>query len=127
MLESRKQPRVPQQFSVQLTSVRDPLLCELVSVENLSPRGARIVTERPWEPGSHVEIRSPHGDQQARARIVYCQTISERIFGVGLNFLSQTSEWEARRALSTETGLSPSPSSPVDVEPPSDRYDPDHE
>ena len=116
-VECRKQPRVTQRFSVWISSVRDPLLNELVFVENLSTRGARIMTEQPWELGSHIEIMSRMGAPQARARIVYCQPVGERTFGVGLNFLSQTKEWEAR-APSAKTTRTHVQASQVDAGPP---------
>jgi len=49
MHEGRKQPRTPDEFPVQLSAVRDPVLTELARVENLSPKGVRLTTEGPWE------------------------------------------------------------------------------
>lgn len=95
-LEGRTQSRIPQRFLVQISPVHDPLLAELVSVENLSSRGARITSQRPWELGCHVDLKSRVGELHARARIVYCQAIGSKTFAVGLNFRAQTSEWEAR-------------------------------
>ena len=100
LLEGRKHPRVRQRFLIQISSVHAPV-DELVSVENLSPCGARITTERSWELGSHVDLKSRVGERQARARIVYCQALCAKTFAVGLDFLTQTSAWEARRNPST--------------------------
>ena len=42
MHEGRKQPRTPDEFPVQLSAVRDPVLTELARVEKLSPKGVRL-------------------------------------------------------------------------------------
>ena len=88
--EGRKQPRTPERFLIQISAVHDPCLTDLASVENLSPRGARVTTERPWELGSHVDVKSRAPELMARARVVYCQPVSAKTFAVGLNFLMQT-------------------------------------
>lgn len=89
--EGRKQGRVlPERMLVQISAVHDPLLEELAPVENLSPRGARIQTERPWERGSHVDLKSRGGRLAARARVAYCEVIGPKTFAVGLDFLQIT-------------------------------------
>lgn len=87
LLEGRKERRVPERMLVQISAVHDPRLEELASIENLSPRGARIKTERSWEHGCHVDVMANPGDLRARARVVYCQAIGPKMFVVGLNFL----------------------------------------
>ena len=94
MLEGRKQPRTPERLLVQISSVHDPRLAELTSVENVGSHGARVTTERSWEPGSHVAMKSTTGELLARARVVYCQVIGPRAFAVGLDLLTQTSAWD---------------------------------
>jgi hypothetical protein len=94
-LEGRKHARTPERFLVQISSVHDPLLEELVSIENVSLRGARVTAERTWEPGLHVELNSRTDKLQGRARVVYCQVIGPKTFAVGLNFLSPTTELRA--------------------------------
>lgn len=89
LLEGRKHPRTPERFLVQVSSVRDPLLTELASVENQSAYGVRLATERPWELGSHVDVKATMGNLNARARVVYCQALGPKKFVVGLNILSR--------------------------------------
>ena len=95
LLEGRKEQRVPERILVQVSAVHDPLVEELAPVENLSFRGARIKTERPWELGSHVDLKAQPGDLKARARVVYCQAAGLKTFAVGLNFL-QTNGADSR-------------------------------
>jgi hypothetical protein len=96
MLEGRKHPRTPERLMVQISALHDPRLAELTSVENVSSHGARVTTERPWELGAHVAMKSATGELMARARVVYCQAIGPRAFAVGLDILTQTSAWDAR-------------------------------
>ena len=102
MLEGRKQSRVSERFLVQITSVLDPHLDELASVENLSLRGAQIKTARSWELGSHVDLKAHPGELKARARVVYCQAAGPKTFLVGLDFL-QTNQAETQTNASQET------------------------
>ena len=92
-LEGRQHKRIPERFLVQILAVRDSLLTEIATVENVSSHGTRLATERVWEPGSHVILkRSSTDNPWARARVVYCQVKGSEEFAVGLNFLGQTSD-----------------------------------
>jgi hypothetical protein len=89
LLEGRKHKRNGERLLVQMSSVRDPLVDELASVENQSPNEVQLVTERSWEPGSHVDMKTAVGNLQARARVVYCKAVGPKKFIVGLNILSR--------------------------------------
>lgn len=92
LLEGRRHPRNWERFLVQVSSVLDPLLTELASVENQSTYGMQLATERSWEPGSHVEVKAVAGSLKARARVVYCNGLGPKKFVVGLNILSRDGE-----------------------------------
>jgi len=66
---------------MQVSTVHDPFLTNLASVENLSPRGARVTSGRSWELGSHVhvDVKSRAVELTARARVVYCQAAGKNI------------------------------------------------
>ena len=57
LLKGRRQARVPERMLVQISAVRDRRLEELAPVEGPNPRGVRIKTQRPWEPGCHVDLK----------------------------------------------------------------------
>lgn len=61
-------------------------------VENQSPSGVQLATERSWESGLHVHVKSVAGDLTARARVVYCKALGPKKFIVGLNILSRDSD-----------------------------------
>jgi len=96
MLEGRKHPRTRERFLVQISALHDPRLAELVSVENISSHGVRVTMKRPWELGSHVEMKLATGASMARARVVYCQAVGANAFAVGLDILTQTNAWDTR-------------------------------
>jgi PilZ domain len=98
-MDARRHPRTPERFLVQISAVHAPLDGELASVENISSHGMRVATERSWELGSHVDLKSPTGNTWARARVVYCLPHSPKGFAAGLDFLTQTSEWDTRSEL----------------------------
>jgi len=89
LFDGCKQSRSGERFLVLLTSVYDPLLTELASVEDLGPQGVRLATEQSWELGLHVDVKSVAGDLNARARVVYCTALGPKKFVVGLNILSR--------------------------------------
>ena len=93
MLEGRKHERHYIKILVQLSSMDEPLVSELASIENVSLQGVRVKTERTWNPGSLVLVKSSGGELWARARAVYCQPVSPRGFAVGLDFFFRTVEW----------------------------------
>lgn len=79
-------------FFVQVSSVRDPSITEIASVENQSPSGLQLATARPWELGLHVDVESIAGNLgnlNVRTRVVYCKVLGPGRFVVGLNILSR--------------------------------------
>jgi hypothetical protein len=87
LIEGRQQSRTPERFLVHVSSVRDPLLSELASVENVSSKGLRLSTESSWELGSRVDVKAIVGELQGRARVMYCTALGPNQFAVGLNLL----------------------------------------
>jgi hypothetical protein len=62
----------------------------------VSPRGARVVTEREWQPGARLLLVSLQDEVQSEARIVYCERVAEYRFAVGLE-LSARVQWAKTR------------------------------
>ena len=96
MLEGRKEPRTSERLAVQVSSLEEPFVSELASIENVGPHGARVTTARSWTKGTRVLVKSSSGALWARARVVYCQAIGPKSFAVGLEFLARTGEWIMR-------------------------------
>ena len=88
MLERRNRPRIAMRLVVNMFALHAAGLTDLASTENLSIRGARVVTKYTWELGSHLVINAISGDMSTRARVVYCHPVAKK-FAVGLDFLTQ--------------------------------------
>jgi hypothetical protein len=89
LLDGRKHPRHLERLLVQVSSVLDPLVTGLASVENQSLNGVQLATERSLEAGSHVDVKAVAGFLNVRARVVYCNALGPKKFVVGLNILSR--------------------------------------
>ena len=57
--------------------------------ENISSRGARIVTESKLEPGGTIEIHSRYYGFQLYGRVVYCQPLFGGKFAAGVEMQTQ--------------------------------------
>ena len=89
-MEGRREKRNSARLQVLVSNLAQPWLTEQVSTENITSYGMRVQTERPWEPGTIVLIKSFQDELRARARVVYCKALQRRTFGLGLEFLART-------------------------------------
>lgn len=67
---------------------------ERTYTDNISPHGARLFSTRPWQPGDAVRI-SPRDEDAAFGSVVYCQTLADGRFVVGVNFQDRPITWSA--------------------------------
>ena len=90
---SRRETRVPMEVGVQITG--HPVMpgTETTFTENVSPRGARVLSVRRWKPGDRLTIATLTGSFRAVARVAYCQLVPESGFAVGLEFLEPNGHW----------------------------------
>ena len=77
---------------VELANLSRTWSTETTSTHNISPRGARVITQRLWEPGSFLLLKSLRGNFRARARVVYWRSFSSRAI-IGLEFIVQDGDW----------------------------------
>jgi len=77
---------------VELTNLSRSWGAEITSTHNLSSRGARVTTQRLWEPGTFLLLKSIRGSFWARARVVYWRSFSSRAT-IGLEFIVKGGEW----------------------------------
>lgn len=83
----RSARRIPKAIGVAARFFDGPSLLEGTFMENISIRGARIVTKTELQAGGLLEIHFP-SDVQFHSRVVYCQQLPDGKFGVGLEILS---------------------------------------
>jgi hypothetical protein len=78
---------------VQLSALDQPSVYESTTTQNISARGARVMTQRIWQPGSHLIVRSLRSDFWAQARVVYWRSFSASRFAIGLEFITRAGAW----------------------------------
>ena len=86
-LAVQKEPRIPIAVAVRISGHPRVPGVETAFTENVSASGARVMSERRWRPNEQVAMASLSGDFCTMARVVYCQTVREEGFAIGLEFL----------------------------------------
>lgn len=66
---------------------------ETTFTENVSSRGARVLSSRRWKPNDQLTIATLTGSFRSLARVAYCQSIPDSGFAVGLEFLEPSGNW----------------------------------
>jgi hypothetical protein len=89
----RSERRIPLKLAAELSNPDAPLLKERASTENVSPRGARVTTGWPWQPGSRVLIAFPEYGISSQGRIVYRQRVESGEFCIGIELQEQVQRW----------------------------------
>ena len=92
--EHRKESRIPTDILLELSNVGGTFV-ETVPAENISRHGARLLTPTLWPPHGRVLIGLPQAVEHSRARIAYCEFLSEHSFAIGLHFSSAFKEWSS--------------------------------
>ena len=85
--------RSPAHVTVDLSGLDVHTVAQRGVTENVSARGARVVTNKPWHPNDHVTVRSLLGSLRSRARVVYCQPLGKDSFAIGLELFVSVGEW----------------------------------
>jgi hypothetical protein len=93
----RHESRTTRAVNVELVRLDESQRKEEAVTENLSPQGARVVTELICLPGNHVLLTSPQEGVKSLARVIYCERLDNRRFAVGLQLAVRTEEWARRR------------------------------
>jgi len=90
---SRLEKRIPMAVAVQVSGHAQVPGVETTFTENVSSRGARVVTVRRWQPEDRLMIASLPGDFRATARVAYCQPLRDAGFVIGVEFLEPAGRW----------------------------------
>jgi len=89
----RREARIPMEVGVHITG--HPALpgTETTFTENVSPRGARVLSVRRWKTDDRLTITTFAGSFRSIARVAYCQMVPETGFAVGLEFIEPNGKW----------------------------------
>jgi PilZ domain len=89
-LDGRIEKRIPMAMAMNLVSAEDRLVTEKVLTENVSPHGARVVTNRCWQPGDQAQLVPSAGESGFPARVVYCHRRRNGLSCLGLEFRARS-------------------------------------
>jgi PilZ domain len=87
-LETRTSARV----RLELSSLDEHSIHEIILTENVSHHGACAVTKTRWPPNNSALVRFLVEDVSVRARIAYCNPLGDT-FAVGLQFSTAIDPW----------------------------------
>jgi PilZ domain len=89
----RIERRIPMEIPVVLDGHRETPGAESTFTENVSARGARVVSTRRWDKGASLTIVSRTGEFRSSARVAYCQPLHGDGYAIGVEFLEPTGRW----------------------------------
>lgn len=89
----RAERRIPMEVPVILDGHRKMPGSESTFTENVSARGARVVSTRRWEQGERLNFASRTGEFRSSARVAYCHALQGEGFAVGVEFLEAQGRW----------------------------------
>ena len=90
---NRVERRVPMEIPVLLDGHRRMPGTESTFTENVSARGARVVSTRRWELGERLTFVSRTGEFRSSARVAYCEPLQGDGFAIGVEFLEPKGRW----------------------------------
>ncbi len=94
-ISKRTEDRMPMKITVDLASLDVRTPAQEGVTENVSPRGARILTSKPWKPNDRLNVRSLLGNFRSRARVVYCVPTEPGQFAIGLQLFATAGNWKS--------------------------------
>ena len=94
----RSEIRIPMEIPVVLEGHRQIPGVESTFTENVSVKGARVVSIRHWDKGAQLVFASRTGEFRSSARVAYCQPLHGDGYAVGLEFLEPEGRWVVQSA-----------------------------
>ena len=89
----RAERRIPMEIPVVLGGHRETPGTESTFTENVSARGARVVSVRRWDKDASLMFASRSGEFRSSARVAYCQPLHGDGYAIGVEFLEPTGRW----------------------------------
>lgn len=89
----RRDRRVPMEVEVQIHGHAILPGTESTFTENVSARGARVLSTRRWKANERLVISTTAGSFRSVARVAYCQPVPRAGYAVGLEFVEPSGSW----------------------------------
>jgi len=90
---ARRETRIPIEVGIHISGHAVVPGTETTFTQNVSSRGARVLSTRRWNINDRVTIATLAGSFRASARVAYCQPVPETGFAVGIEFLEPLENW----------------------------------
>ena len=90
---ARRDRRVPMEVEVQIHGHAILPGTESTFTENVSARGARVLTTRRWKANERLVISTRAGSFRSVARVAYCHPVPRAGYAVGLEFVEPSGNW----------------------------------
>jgi hypothetical protein len=94
-ISKRTEDRIPLQVNVDLSSLDIRTPAQEGITENISARGARVLTAKPWKQDERLNLRSLAGNFRSRARVVYCHPVASNQYAIGLQLFAAAGSWQS--------------------------------
>ncbi len=101
----RTEERLPMAVAVHLSGHQQIPGVETTFTENVSLRGARVLSARRWKIDDRLAIALLPGDFRANARVAYCHPSKSEGFAIGLEFLEPSGRWVLGPVRGSENNL----------------------
>ena len=89
----RAEKRILMEIPVLIDGHHDVPGSESTFTENVSARGARVISARYWDQGDSLRFASRTGEFRSSARVAYCQSLQGEGFAIGVEFLNPKGRW----------------------------------
>jgi len=89
----RRDSRVPMEVEVQISGHAILPGTEATFTENVSARGARVLSTRRWKTNDQLVIATASGSFRSVARVAYCESVPRAGYAIGLEFVEPSGSW----------------------------------
>jgi hypothetical protein len=89
----RREKRVPMEVGVHIGGHGEQPGVETTFTENVSERGARVISARRWQIDDQITIATLTGSFRSVARVAYCELVRGAGFVVGIEFVETQGNW----------------------------------
>jgi hypothetical protein len=103
----RTERRIPMAVAVRIAGHEQMPGTETTFTENVSARGARVLSVRRWRTNDRLQLDLLTGGFKTAARVAYCTPTRDEGFAIGLEFVDSSGHWvvDAERSTSPYAGL----------------------
>ena len=89
----RSESRIPMEIGVHISGHALLPGTEATFTENVSARGARVLSTRRWKINDRLVISTLAGTFRSVARVAYCQMVPQAGYAVGVEFVETVGSW----------------------------------